>query len=45
MLTDAQIKEAKPAEKAYRLVDGNGLHLFVTPSGGKLWRYRYKVEG
>ncbi|WP_439618350.1 tyrosine-type recombinase/integrase [Shinella sp.] len=45
MLTDAQIKKAKPAEKAYRLVDGNGLHLFVTPSGGKLWRYRYKVEG
>lgn len=45
MLTDAQIKKAKPAEKAYRLVDGNGLHLFVTPSGGKLWRYRYKVDG
>lgn len=45
MLTDAQVKKAKPAEKAYRLVDGNGLHLFITPAGGKLWRYRYKVEG
>lgn len=45
MLTNAQIKKAKPAEKAYRLVDGSGLHLFVTPAGGKLWRYRYKVEG
>lgn len=29
VLTDAQINKVKPAEKAHRLVDGNGLHLFV----------------
>ena len=27
------------------MTDGNGLHLFVTPSGGKLWRWRYERAG
>lgn len=36
MLTDMQIKKATPKEKFYRLVDSGGLHLFVTPAGGKL---------
>lgn len=45
MLTDTQIKKAKSKEKAYRLVDTGGLHLFVTPAGGKLWRLRYKIDG
>ena len=44
-LTDVQIRKAKPAEKAYKLADGNGLHVFVTPAGGKLWRYRYLFGG
>lgn len=44
-LTDVQIRKAKAGEKPYKLVDGAGLHLFVTPSGGKLWRYRYEVAG
>ena len=45
MLTDAAIKAAKPADKAYKLTDGQGLHLFVTPAGGKLWRQRYVFAG
>jgi integrase len=45
MLTDTQIRKAKPAEKAYKLADGEGLHLYVSPAGGKLWRYRYKIDG
>ena len=45
MLSDTQIRAAKPAEKAYRLVDGQGLFLAVTPSGGKLWRMRYEIRG
>jgi integrase len=44
-LTDVRIRAAKPAAKAYRLVDAGGLHLFVTPQGGKLWRLRYKAAG
>lgn len=45
MLTEAQIKRAKPAEKAYRLADGGGLHLFLTPAGAKVWRLRYEFGG
>ena len=36
MLTDAQIRKTKPAEKAFRLVDAGGLHLFVTLACGRL---------
>jgi integrase len=45
MLSEVQIRKAKPQEKAYRLTDQGGLHLFVTPAGGKLWRLRYKIDG
>lgn len=45
MLTDAQIRKAKPHAKPYKLPDGAGLHLFVSPAGGKLWRYRYEIAG
>ncbi len=30
MLTVKQIEAAKPKEKPYRLLDGNGLYLYVT---------------
>ena len=39
-LTDAQIKQAKPSDKAQKLIDGQGLYLEVTPSGAKRWRIR-----
>ena len=42
-LTDHQIKNAKPADKAYKLADGGGLYLQVTLVGGKLWRFDYAV--
>lgn len=45
MLTDTKIKSSKPADKAYKLPDGGGLHLFVSPAGGKLWRFRYQFGG
>jgi len=38
-LTDLQVKNAKPTEKNYKLSDGGGLYLLITPTGGKLWRY------
>ncbi|MBB3947039.1 integrase [Rhizobium skierniewicense] len=41
MLTDTAIKKAKARDKAYKLADTNGLHLFVATSGSKSWRYRY----
>lgn len=45
MLTDKNIKGAAPKDKAYKLYDAAGLHLVVTPSGGKLWRMRYQFGG
>lgn len=44
-LTDTAVRNAKAAEKPYKLVDGGGLHLVVTPSGGKLWRLKYRYQG
>ena len=44
-LTDATVKTAKPADKAYKLGDAGGLYLFVTPAGGKLWRLKYRIDG
>lgn len=43
-LTDTQVRNAKPADKPYKLTDGGGLHLYVT-AGIKSWRYRYEVRG
>lgn len=44
-LTDTQIRALKPREKLYRVADGHGLALEITPSGSKLWRYRYSWAG
>jgi integrase len=44
-LSDAQVSKSKPADKEYKLFDGAGLFLQVTPSGGKLWRFKYRFDG
>jgi hypothetical protein len=44
-LTDIQVKNAKKQPKEYKLSDGGGLHILITPSGGKLWRLQYRFEG
>ena len=44
-LTDAEIRKAKPAATAYKLSDGGGLFLWVASTGGKLWRWKYRIDG
>ena len=44
-LTDVQIKRIKPNAKPHKVSDGGGLFLWVTPSGGKVWRWAYRHEG
>ena len=44
-LTDTAIKALKPQAAAYRVTDGGGLCIEVTPKGEKLWRYRFKIGG
>lgn len=45
LLSDLHVRNAKPAAKPYRLKDGDGLFLYVAPSGVKSWQYRYKIAG
>ena len=40
-LSDTQIKKAKSKEKGYKLFDGDGLFLWISTTGGKLWRLKY----
>ncbi|MFM9979219.1 MAG: tyrosine-type recombinase/integrase [Sphingomonadaceae bacterium] len=44
-LTDTTVRNAKPGERERKLADGGGLYLLVTPSGGKLWRLKYRSDG
>jgi integrase len=44
-LTDTAIRSAKGQEKPYKLGDSGGLFLLVQPSGGKLWRLKYRIDG
>ena len=44
-LTDTAIRGVKPTDKPQKLFDGNGLFLFVAPSGAKSWRLKYRIQG
>jgi integrase len=44
-ITDTTIKNSKPAAKPFKLTDEKGLYLLVNPSGGKLWRMKYRFGG
>jgi integrase len=45
MLSDVECRNAKPREKAYKLYDRDGLHLEITPTSKKYWRYKYYFQG
>jgi integrase len=42
-LSELKIRNAKPRERAYKIFDERGLFLLVTPTGGRLWRLRYRI--
>ena len=44
-LTELAIKNLKPQSKKYRVADGEGLCIEISPAGGKLWRLRYRYHG
>lgn len=41
-LTNIAVKNAKPQDKPYYLLDGDNLSLYITPQGGKVWRLAYR---
>lgn len=45
ILTETQIRGAKPQTKPFKLVDPGGLVLLIQPTGAKLWRYRFTLNG
>lgn len=40
-LTNTEVQQAKPKDKEFNLVDGDGLALRVKPNGSKLWIFNY----
>ena len=44
-LNDTMIRAAKPKERAWKLSDEKGLYLLVSPTGSKLWRLKFRVNG
>src|SRR5271157_4401165 len=44
-LSDTVIRKARAKHTVYRLTDGGGLYLQITPAGGKLWRWKYRFDG
>ncbi|MDV6332351.1 integrase arm-type DNA-binding domain-containing protein [Asticcacaulis sp. 201] len=44
-LVFAQLRNAKPGLKPYKMVDEKGSFLLIQPSGGVLWRFKYRING
>jgi integrase len=44
-LTDTALRAAKPKQTPYKLFDEKGLYLLVAPTGGRAWRFKYRIQG
>jgi integrase len=44
-LTDARCRSAQPGSKLQKLTDGDGLQLWLQPTGARLWRLAYRFGG
>ena len=44
-LTDTALKALKPRDKPYTVTDERGLYVEVFPTGGIVWRCRYRMSG
>lgn len=44
-LTEIECRNAKRAEKSYKLTDEKGMYLEVMPTGAKYWRMQYRYGG
>jgi integrase len=43
-LSEIKVRTAKSQEDEYKIFDGGGLFLLVTPAGGKLWNFKYRFD-
>lgn len=44
-LSATAVKMAKPRDKTFKITDGGGLYLEISPSGSKYWRMKYRHAG
>ena len=44
-LTDSFLRSLKATGKAQKHSDGGSLYLYLSPTGGKLWRMAYRFDG
>lgn len=44
-LTETALKALKPKDRPYTLADERGLYVEVFPTGGLVWRFRYRLNG
>ena len=44
-LTELTVRNTKPSNKPVKLTDCNGMHLLITTSGSKYWRFQYRFAG
>lgn len=44
-LTELTVRNTKPSDKPVKMTDGNGMHLLITTSGSKYWRFQYRFAG
>lgn len=45
MLTDVEVRKAKPQAKPYKLADFGSMYLLVKPNGARLWQYAFRLHG
>lgn len=43
--TDAEIRNAKPSDRPYKLAVADGLFVLIRPNGAKLWRMKFRYQG
>jgi integrase len=43
-LTDLEVRRAAAQERTYRISDGRGMYLEISPAGGKYWRLKYRFN-
>lgn len=44
-LTDLNLRNLTTRDRQYKVADGNGLHVLVSPTGLRTWRRKYRFAG
>jgi hypothetical protein len=44
-LTDVNLRNLTTRDRPYKIADGNGLHVLVSPTGLRAWRWKYRFAG